>query len=148
MAEHDMINGLIALYRDLNTRVRGLPEDRLTIKDGKGESVRHVVTRLRDNEMNFSQALKEAISGIPIPEALVHGHHPVIGTESASDTTAIILSQFGTARESTLAMVRTLTAEDWDRIVDEGASIRTRVNEHMSRNNKSMEQIVGLLGSP
>ena len=148
MAEHDTINGLIALYRDLNARVRGLPEERLLIKDGKGESVRHVVTRLRDNEMHFSQALKEAISGVPIPEALVHGHNPVIGTESESDTTAIILSQFGTARESTLAMVRTLTSDDWDRIEEGGESIRTRIKEHMSRNNRSMEQIVGLLGSP
>lgn len=148
MAERDLIDGLIALYRDLNLRVRGLPEDRLTLEDSKGQSIHSVITRLRDNEMTFSQALKDAISGVPISEALFHDHHAVIGTESESDTTAIILSQFGTARESTLAMLRTLTPEEWDRTSQDGASIRSRLKEHMTRNDRSMEQIIGLLGSP
>lgn len=148
MSEHDMINDLIATYRDLNNRVRSLPEERLTIAGGQGGSVRQVVTQLRNSEMHFSQALKEAISGIPMPEAMAHGETPVIGTESASDTTAIILSQFGTARESTLAMLRSLNAEAWDETSDGGASIRTRLQEHVSRDKQSTEQIVGLLGSP
>lgn len=147
-AEHDLLNGLIATYRELNTRVRSLPEERLAMKQGGKDSVRQVVTRMRDNEMKFSQALKEAISGVPIPEDIVQGGAPVIGTESESDTTAVILSQFGTARESTLAMLRSMTAEDWNTTIEGGASIRTRIQEHMARNKQSMEEIVGLLGSP
>lgn len=148
MSEQDVMNDLIATYRDLNKRIRSVPEDRLTIKGGDGGSVHQVITQLRNSEMHFSQALKEAVSGVPIPEALTHGETPVIGTESASDTTAIILSQFGTARESTLAMLRTITAEDWDHTIDGKSSIRTRLKEHVSRDKRSMEQIVGLLGSP
>lgn len=148
MSEHNLINDLIATYRDLNNRVRSLPEERLTIAGGEGGSVREVVTQLRNSEMHFSQALKEAISGVPMPEALAHGEAPVIGTESESDTTAIILSQFGTARESTLAMLRGLSTEDWERASDGSASIRTRLQEHVDRDKLSTEQIVGLLGSP
>lgn len=148
MSEQEVLDGLIGRYRDLNLRVRGLPEERLLLKGSDGESIHHAITRLRDNEIDFSQALKEAISGVPIPEEVVKSHHAVIGTESEEDTTAIILSQFGTARESTLAMLRMLTSEEWERTLGDGASIRTRVQEHMTRNNRSVEQIIGLLGSP
>ena len=34
--------------------------------DGGGNSVRQAVTQLRNSEMHFSQALKEAISGVPM----------------------------------------------------------------------------------
>lgn len=146
MSEHDLINDLIATYRHLNSKVRTLPEERLAMADGAGKSIRHEVTQLRNNEMRFSQALKEAISGVPMPEA-VEGELPVTGTETDSDSTAAIISQFGTARESTLAMLRTLTPEEWGKN-DGGASIRQRLEQHLGRDKKSMERIVGLLGSP
>jgi hypothetical protein len=147
-SEQDLFTELIATYRDLNKRVRGLPEERLTMSAGQGKSVRHVISQLRDSEMHFSQSLKDAVSGAPMTEAYAYGEAPVIGTESESDTTPIILSQFGTARESTLAILRGLTPEDWDRTVDNGSSIRTRVAERVSRDKRSMSDIVGLLGSP
>jgi hypothetical protein len=147
MSEHDLINDLITTYRNLNNKVRALPEDRLTMEDGSGNSVRQAVTQLRNSEMHFSQALKEAISGVPMPD-MGKGDTPVIGTESESDTTATIISQFGTARESTLAMLRTLPPDEWGKTIEGGASIRTRLEEHLGRDKQTMEQIVGLLGSP
>lgn len=147
MSEHDLINELIATYRNLNTKVRTLPEERLAMTDSKGNSVRKAVTQLRNSEMQFSQALKEAISGVPMPD-VGEGDTPVIGTESESDTTAIIISQFGTARESTLAMLRGLAPEEWGKSASGGASIRQRLQEHIARDKQSLEQIVGLLGSP
>lgn len=147
-SEQDLFNELIATYRDLNKRVRTLPEDRLTISSGDGKSVRQVISQLRDSEMHFSQALKDAVSGAPMAEAYAYGEAPVIGTETESDTTAIILSQFGTARESTLAILRGLTPEDWDRAVNGSPTIRSRVAERVSRDKRSMSEIVGLLGSP
>ena len=146
---HDIINGLIATYRELNSRLRPLPEERLALQGRDAGSVRQEVTRLRDNELHFSQALKEAISGVPMVALSDHEVAPVLGTESSDDTTVIILSQFGTARESTLAMLRTLPAQDWDRpVIEGGASIRSRTEEHLARDKRSMEQIIGLLGAP
>ena len=148
MAEQDLFNDLIATYRDLNKRVRSLPEDRLKLASGQAKSVRDVISQLRDSEMHFSQSLKDAASGLPMTEAYAYGEAPVIGTERETDTTAIILSQFGTARESTLALLRSLTPEDWDRAIDGGPSIRSRVSERVSRDKRTMEEIVGQLGSP
>ena len=64
MAEQDLFNDLIATYRDLNKRVRSLPEDRLKLTSGQGKSVREIISQLRDSEMHFSQSLKDAASGL------------------------------------------------------------------------------------
>lgn len=151
MADQDLIDGLIATYRDLNARVRPLPEERLQVRGGAahdGGSVRDVVTRLRDSELRFSQALKERITGVPMPEMFGEEEAPVLGTETSNDTTATILSQFGTARESTLAMLRSLPAPDWDQVLEGGQPIRARVRQLYENDRRQMERIVGLLGSP
>ncbi len=148
MPDQDLIDGLIATYRELNTKVRPLPEERLRVAGGNTGSVRDVVTRLRDSELRFSQALKERITGVVMPEMFGEDEAPVVGTESSQDTTAAILSQFGTARESTLAMLRTLPDEDWDRALEGGQPIRARIRQLHDNDRRQLERIVGLLGSP
>jgi hypothetical protein len=148
MPDQELIDGLIATYRELNTKVRPMPEDRLRITGGDAGSVRDVVSRLRDSELRFSQALKERITGVPMPEMFGEGDAPVVGTEGASDTTAAVLSQFGTARESTLAMLRTLPEEDWDLQVEGGQPLRMRIRQLHDNDRRQMERIVSLLGSP
>lgn len=152
MADQELINGLIATYRELNARVRPLPEERLQVRAGSGAdgggTVREAVTRLRDSELKFSQALKERITGVPMPEMFGEEETPILGTESSADTTATVLSQFGTARESTLAMLRSLPAPDWDQTVEGGEPIRDRVRQLYDNDRRQMERIVGLLGSP
>ncbi len=148
MPDQDLIDGLIATYRELNTKVRPLPEERLRVGGGNTGSVRDVVTRLRDSELRFSQALKERITGVAMPEMFGEDEVPVVGTESLQDSTAAILSQFGTARESTLAMLRTLPDEDWDRPLEGGQPIRGRIRQLYDNDRRQLERIVGLLGSP
>ena len=155
MADQDLINGLIATYRELNNRVRPLPEERLQVRAGspegnadEGGSVREVMSRLRDSELRFSQALKELITGVPMPEIFGAGDTPVLGTETPDDTTAMMLSQFGTARESTLAMLRSLPAAEWDHSIEGGLSVRARIGQLYENDRRRMERIVGLLGSP
>lgn len=158
MADQTLIDGLIATYRELNARVRPLAEDRLLVGGGKGQgkgkdeegSVHDVVSRLRDSEMIFSQALKERITGVPMPEMFGSGEKakPVLGTETEHDSTAALLSQFGTARESTLAMLRTLPANEWDEEIEGGEAIRSRVRQLHENDQRQMERIVALLGSP
>lgn len=146
MAERDLIDGLIATYRELNSRVRPLPEDRLRLV-GKEGSVRDVVARLRDDELRFSQALKQVTTGIPTPD--IFGEEmAVVGTESSDDSTATILAQFGTARESTLAMLRSLPSSEWDTQIDGTRSVRSRIERLNENDRQHMERIVGLLGSP
>lgn len=145
MADRELIDRLIATYRELNTKVRPLPEERLRLP-GRDGSVRDVVTRLRDGELRFSQSLKERITGVTISEAF-GDEAPVVGTESSDDTTATILAQFGTARESTLAMLRALPDEGWESGTD-GQTVRGLVRRLVEQDRRQMERIVGLLGSP
>lgn len=149
MPDQGLISGLIATYRSLNMNVRSLPEDRLRVVSGKGEngSVRDVVLRLRDSELRFSQALKERISGVPMSEAL-GDESPVIGTEHEDDDTASILAQFGTARESTLAMLRDLPDEKWDEGLQGGQTIRARIQQLLENDRAQLERINVLLGAP
>ena len=79
MAQQELIDGLIATYRELNNRVRPLPEERLTKRDTSGTSIRDILVRLRDQELKFSQALKDRVSGSTVPD---------VGGTSASTTAA------------------------------------------------------------
>ena len=147
--QQEYIDGLIATYRSLNMNVRTLPEDRLRVADGKGAngSVRDVVLRLRDSELRFSQALKERITGIPMSDTL-SGETPVIGTEHDDDSTLSLLAQFGTARESTLAMLRELSEAQWDEGVEGGQTIRARIETLLEHDRAQLERINALLGAP
>jgi hypothetical protein len=116
MADQEIINEMIAVYRDLNMRLRG--QDLDAIKDKKadnGETLEGVLRRMRNREYNSSQAIKlmsmgEDSSGIEeanpaavLDELVVTGIKPII-----------LLSQYGTAREATLSLVRGLDDEAWD----------------------------------
>jgi len=148
MPDQELIDGLITTYRELNNKVRPLPEDRLNLAEANGGSVHDIVTRMRDSELRFSQALKERITGVPMPEMFGEHEAPVLGTETGNETTAVMLSQFGTARESTLAMLRQLPDPDWETEIEGGTPIRERVRQLWENDRRQMERIVGLLGAP
>ena len=147
MAEPELIDALIATYRELNGKVRSLPEDRLTMGGANG-SVREVIARLRDSELRFSQALKERVTGVELPQMFGEGDAPVLGTEHEDDSTPVLLSQFGTARESTLAMLRGLPAEEWHRSADGGGTITEGIRQLVENDRRQVERINGLLGAP
>lgn len=146
MAEQNLIDGLIATYRELNMTVRTLPEAQLTAKGTDGASVRDVVQRMRDSELRFSQALKERITGVPMPEVL-DDDSPVIGTEQAGDSTAVLISQFGTGRESTLAMLRTLPDAEWSQPLEGGTTITNRIQQLVENDRKQLARIHALRGA-
>lgn len=146
MAEQNLIDGLIATYRELNMTVRTLPEAQLTAKGTDGASVRDVVQRMRDSELRFSQALKERITGVPMPEVL-DDDSPVLGTEQAGDSTAVLISQFGTGRESTLAMLRTLPDAEWSQPLEGGTTITNRIQQLVENDRKQLARIHALRGA-
>ncbi len=148
MAQNELLDSLIGTYRDLNFKVRNLPDERLQMRSTDGTSVRDLVGRLRDHELRFSQALKERITGVEMPDFGGGGEAPVLGTETGSDTTAVLLSQFGYARESTLAMLRGLAEGDWQSAEQGGRTIADSVRQLVEHDRREVERINSLLGAP
>lgn len=139
-----LIDTLVATYRELNTRVRPQDEARLSAATSQG-SIRDIVMRMRTDELRFAQALKERITGVPAPETSGNDA-PVIGTESEHDTTTVLISQFGTARATTLTMLKGLNDEDWNAPIDDGASIFDKVIELAANDQQQLQRINQLLG--
>jgi hypothetical protein len=146
-SEQHLFDGLIATYRELNLKVRPLPEERLRLGGGRN-SVRHVILEMRDDELRFSQALKDRLSGIEMTDVFrgKQGEQPEI--PSPDDTTAEVLSQFGTARESTLAMLRGMAPEAWDDVSLGALTIRNASGGLLASDRAHLERVVRLLGSP
>jgi hypothetical protein len=148
MSEQELFNGLIATYRELNLKVRPLPEERLTL-GRSGESVRDVALQMRDEELRFSQALKDRLSGVSLTGAFGDkGETMLIEIPSPDDTTVEVISQFGTARESTLAMLRGMAPETWDDREHGPTTVREATEDLLARDGAHLEKIVNLLGSP
>lgn len=151
MQDQEIFNGLIATYRDLNLRVRPMPDERLRLGQGRS-TVKHVIGDMRDDELRFSQALKDRLGGAPMAEVLKtvagadEGEELIVA--GPDDTVAEVLSQFGTARESTLAMLRGMTPDEWDAPGAGGFTIRQASERLMGNDSRHMEKIVRLLGSP
>lgn len=145
-----LIGQLIATYRDLNHQVR--PRDEATLTGsgstgvGRAGSVRPIVERMRDDELRFAQALRERMTGVPMPD-MVGDEAPIIGTESDDDSTAVIISQFGTARATTLSMLREIDDTSWSDPIDGGRSLHERVQQLAANDTRHLERIHDLLGA-
>ena len=148
MSEQELLNGLIATYRELNLKVRPLPEERLTL-GGSGNSVRDIVLQMRDEELHFSQALKDRLSGAGLTGAFGDkGETMLIEIPSPDDTTIEVISQLGTARESTLAMLRGMAPETWDDREHGPTTVREATEDLLVSDGAHLETIVTQLGSP
>ena len=147
-SEQRLFDGLIATYRELNLKVRPLPEERLRLGGGRN-SVRHVIIELRNDELRFSQALKNRLSGGEMADVL-HGKQDdlEVAVPPPKDTTAEVISVFGTARESTLAMLRGMPPEAWDDTSYGPLTIRDASSGLLASDRAHLERVVRLLGSP
>lgn len=146
MAQEDLINRMIATYRDLNLLIRPIPEDVLNRRTSGEASIRDQMQRLRDGELRFTQATKERLTGQTIPEDMAD-ESPIIGLEHEGDPSRVLLSQFGTARESLLAMLREMTEEQW---TETGTSSRTmiaRIEGLLENDQKVLASVQSLVGA-
>ncbi|MGH2561971.1 MAG: hypothetical protein ACRDJH_23150 [Thermomicrobiales bacterium] len=143
-SSQELIDGLINTFRELNIKVRSVPDAQTRQASSGGASARDVVRRLRDDELRFSQALKERVTGVPMPDILGE-ETPIVGTEQSDDTTAVLIAQFGYAREVTLALLRPLEESEWDQEVTGGTTIRARIQELVENDRKQLERILGML---
>lgn len=138
------IDQLIATYRELNIKVRPLSETDLARKSPQG-SVHDIIGQMRADELKFAQALKERLTGVP--SADVHGENaPIIGTETDEDTTLLLISQFGTARATTLSMIRGVSDEDWSAQFGDSSSLADRVQSLAAHDMLQLERIHSILG--
>lgn len=146
--QQHLFDGLIATFRELNLKVRPLPEERLTL-GRSGETVRDVLIDLRDDELRFSQALKDRLTGSEMIDIFVDEEGTAkLEIPSPDDTTIEVISQFGTARESTLAMLQGMAPDAWDDDSQGRLTIRAASDALLANDNEHMEKIIGLLGSP
>lgn len=71
---------------------------------------------------------------------------PIIGTETENDSTAIIISHFGTARATTLSMLKEVDENDWTSSIEGGKSIQERARELAANDARQLERTRSLLG--
>ncbi|MCO5219747.1 MAG: hypothetical protein M9909_13055 [Thermomicrobiales bacterium] len=111
-----LIDSLVETYKKLNVTFRsGTPNDRMI----------SIVTRMRDDEIQFSQALKDRITGIG-----TYSGDKGAYVEGAGSTFAQLISQFGSARATTLNLLKGIQGSDvWTKPLEDGSTIRSRVQE-------------------
>jgi hypothetical protein len=144
MPDLELIDRLVATYRILNHTVRQRPEAQLA---SGPQSAKALLIKHRDDELRFSQDLKARISGQPVSFEQT-GEIATLGTEDEHDSTAEVIAQFGTARESTLSLLRALPDDQWDVTGDYPRSIRTDVFDLVSRDRQMLEAIGKAIGEP
>ncbi len=147
MADRDVIDALIATCRELNQRFR---PKLLALNSGQDpkanpDSVAGILYRLRNRELNASQAVKEMLlsgeTSITDDEA-----EPMVTLQQTALglTPAVLLSQFGTAREATLAMVRDLPDEVWQQAFNTPRghmTLREYLQSLVERDRTTIEQL-------
>jgi hypothetical protein len=151
MPDQAIIDQLIATYRELNMKVRGRdfgapkPPEELV---GKFDSVPAVLFALRNRELNVSQAVK----GMLLGQDVTGDDEPAVLSEqqiAAGTSPAVLLSQFGTARESILSQVRELPDETWEQtfVTPRGEmTLKAYLQTLVDRDQERMQQIDALLG--
>jgi hypothetical protein len=119
MADQEILNEMIEVYRELNLKLRGA--DLESIKDQKadnGETISQILNRMRNREYNASQAIKLMSMGEDSSDIKEEAQAEVLDELIATGITPIImLSQFGTAREATLSLLRQTEEETIDKEV-------------------------------
>jgi hypothetical protein len=151
MPDQSIVDQLIATYRELNHKVRGRdfgapksPEELV----GKTDSVPAILFGMRNRELNVSQAVKAMLLGHPVPD----DDEPAVLSEqqvAAGTSAPILLSQFGTARESILSQVRELPDEVWDQtfVTPRGEmTLKSYLQTVVDRDTERLAQVESILG--
>lgn len=144
MTHEDLINNLIGTYRELNFLVRPLTNEQLDASTG-GPSVRQILKRAEEQELNFTQTLKETLTGQTISNGL-DDTSPIVGGETERDPARVILSQFGTARESALSLLREMDDAGWNTQAG-GKTVAERVQAVVENDQKLLANVKSAIGA-
>ncbi|HLT19110.1 MAG TPA: hypothetical protein VKZ96_06620 [Thermomicrobiales bacterium] len=147
MAKADKINELVQTVRKLNWEVR----PKLTNTPGGNspdDPLHRALTDLRNNEIQMSQqirAMSLAESDVTVDEANIIEH-----AEAAKVSSRQLLSEFGTAREAILSLLRNFSDEDWTRehsTSTGSVSIDKIVDDLIASDKQYMERIFSAAAS-
>ena len=134
-----------ALLSQLIGTVRNLYHDIGTLDDVPSEVLATLIT-MRDAELRDAQDIKETLSGVPQHDSGSQDDTPVIGGEAEEVTLATVLSQFGTARETILSMLRELDDRGWQSPMADGTTIHNRIVAITERDEQAVQQIYRAAG--
>lgn len=119
MDTSNLISSLVDTYKELNMKYRNMPEN---------ADVKSIVTRMRDDEIQFSKALKDRLTGIgTATDDMNEGSDVVQGSD---DNVAHIISQFGSARATTLNLLKGINDDAaWQGNVSDEMTLLQRVEQ-------------------
>jgi hypothetical protein len=149
VAHSDLIDSLIETYRTLNMSIRPLAAAQADQITSGGRSLRDVVAELRESELITSQQLKnmtmadvrtaDQVDNVSLPEPF------------DPQSVRVLLSEFGTAREAILALVRNMPEEQLDAERPSAAggttTIRAVIEDLVKRDQKVMSELQGLVSA-
>jgi hypothetical protein len=139
---------LIDTYKTLNHRVRGRSEDELAA-DHNGDSIKAEIAAMRRHELQFAKALTTALIGDTSGMTQDQGEEAigVTGIESDDDPTTLLISQFGSARATTLNTMASVDAEVWERPLIENRRMLDLAKDLVESDRAHMEKITRMLGA-
>lgn len=123
-----LIDSLVGTYRELNVTYRGLDDN---------SELKSIVARMRDDEIGFSQALKDRITGIGSA-----GDEEKEVVDGSERTLAQVISQFGSVRATTLNLLKGIPAEAaWDQPDNDGKTIRQYVEDLVKSDANQLQRM-------
>ena len=136
---------LIDTYKFLNMEIRTRGEDALSAEHG-GESIKSIVRQMKEHELQFAQALTKSLTGDVLGDEETN-EPPVIGTEGSVETGAVLISQFGSARATTLNTLQGADDEAWDRPMDGGRKMHDLAKELAESDRVQLDKIRRIVGA-
>ncbi|CAN5761678.1 hypothetical protein BH20CHL2_BH20CHL2_13000 [soil metagenome] len=137
---------LIDTYTFLNNEIRGKDEESLA--SGRGHtSVKEIIRQMRDDELLFAKALTERLTGDTLGAPGDEDEMPLIGNEVDDASTAILISQFGSARATTLNTMASAQEADWDRPLSEDKTMLDLARSLAESDRQNIEKIRSAVGA-
>ena len=130
------ISSLVDTYKELNMKYRNMPEN---------ADVKSIVTRMRDDEIQFSKALKDRLTGIgTATDDMNEGSDVVQGSD---DNVAHIISQFGSARATTLNLLKGINDDAaWQGNVSDEMTLLQRVEQLAQSDTNQLRKLSEVTG--
>lgn len=118
---------LVETYKTLNMKYRHATES---------PEVKEIVGRMRNDEIAFSQALRDHLTGV----GTASGKRMM--PDPQDEPLFQIISQFGTARATTLNLLRGIHDENvWARSTEDGKSIGEHVEALVESDKQQLERL-------
>lgn len=136
MDTSNLISSLVDTYKELNMKYRNMPEN---------ADVKSIVTRMRDDEIQFSKALKDRLTGIgTATDDMNEGSDVVQGSD---DNVAHIISQFGSARATTLNLLKGINDDAaWQGNVSDEMTLLQRVEQLAQSDTNQLRKLSEVTG--